>query len=83
MAERQMTDVDQVARDNATKAISLIEKHEVVCTERQGHIIENLRDLKTGVEGLYRRFWAAALGIITLLIGALGSLLYLILSRPA
>lgn len=77
-----MTDVDQFARDTSNRAISLIESHERVCTERQGHIIESLRDLKTGVEGLYRRFWAAALGIITLLIGALGSLLYLIITKP-
>ena len=76
-----MTEVDQLARDTANKAISLIETHEQVCTERQGHIIENLRDLKRGVEGLYRRFWAAALGIITLLITALGSLLYLIIGK--
>lgn len=78
-----MTDVDQFARDTSNRAISLIESHERVCTERQGHIIESLRDLKTGVEGLYRRFWAAALGIITLLIGALGSLLYLIITKPS
>jgi hypothetical protein len=77
-----VTDVDQVARDTSNRSISLIESHERVCTERQGHIIESLNDLKRGVEGLYRRFWAAALGIITLLIGALGSLLYLILIKP-
>jgi hypothetical protein len=76
-----MTEVDQQARDSANKAIALIETHERVCTERQGHIIENLRDLKTGVEGLYRRFWAAALGIISLLLGACGALFYLILTR--
>jgi hypothetical protein len=72
--------VDQSARDNANKAISLIETHERVCTERQGHIIDNLRDLKTGVEGLYRRFWAAALFIISLLLSACGALIYLVLA---
>jgi hypothetical protein len=76
-----VTDVDQLARDTANEAIALIEKHESVCTERQGHIIENLRDLKRGVEGLYRRFWAAALGIITLLLGTLGALIHLIITR--
>lgn len=76
-----MTEVDQVARDTSNKAIALIESHEKVCTERQGHIIAGIADLKRGVEGLYRRFWAAALGIIALLIGALGPLLYLLLTR--
>lgn len=74
-------EVDQTARDSANKAIALIETHERVCTERQGHIIDNLRDLKTGVDGLYRRFWAAALFIITLLISACGALIYLVLER--
>lgn len=73
--------LDQTARDIANKAVSLIEKHESVCAERQGHIIDNLADLKRGVEGLYRRFWAAALGMISLLIGACGALFYLILTK--
>ena len=77
-----MNETDQLARDSSNRAIALIESHERVCTERQGHIIESLRDLKTGIEGLYRRFWATALGIITLLLGALGSLLYLIITKP-
>jgi phage terminase large subunit len=38
--------------------------------DRYEHIIENLGELQRGVEGLYRRFSAAALGIITLLISA-------------
>ena len=76
-----MTDADHVARDSANRAISLIEAHERICTERQGHILANLTDLKRGVEGLYRRFWLAALSIISLLTGACGALLYLILNR--
>jgi hypothetical protein len=76
-----VTDTDQLARDTSQRAISLIESHERVCTERQGHIIESLNDLKRGVEGLYRRFWAAALGIITLLLGTLGALIHLIITR--
>lgn len=66
--------IDQTARDIANKAVALIEKHEGVCAERQGHIIVNLQDLKHGVEGLYRRFWAAALGIIVLLLTIVGKL---------
>ena len=76
-----MTEVDHVARDSANRAISLIEAHERICSERQGHIIQNLSELKRGVEGLYRRFWTVAVGVITLLISACGGLIYLILTR--
>jgi hypothetical protein len=76
-----MTEADHVARDNANRAISLFEAHERICSERQGHIIQNLSELKRGVEGLYRRFWAVAVGVITLLISACGGLIYLILTR--
>lgn len=75
------TETDQFARDTSNRAIALIESHEKVCTERQGHIIESLNDLKRGVEGLYRRFWATALGIITLLLGTLGALIHLIITK--
>lgn len=72
-----MTDPDQVARDIANKAIAKIEAHEMVCAERQGHIILSLQDVKRGVEGLYRRFWAAAIGIIICLLGVCGFLIKL------
>lgn len=71
-----MTDTDQVARDNANKALASIEAHERVCTERQGHIIEGLAELKLSVRGLYSRFWAAALSIIGFLISISGVLLW-------
>lgn len=76
-----MTEADHIARDSANRAISLIEAHERICSERQGHILENLSELKRGVEGLYRRFWAVAVGVIALLISACGGLIYLILTR--
>ena len=76
-----MTEADHVARDTATRAISLIEAHERICSERQGHIIQNLSELKRGMEGLYRRFWSVAVGVIALLISACGGLIYLILTR--
>lgn len=69
-------DVDQFARDNATRSIALIEAHERVCTERQLHIIASLLELKRGVEGLYRRFWVAAIGIIMLLLSISGALFW-------
>lgn len=71
-----MTEVDQVARDLSNRAIALIDTHERVCTERQIHIIDNLHDLKRGVEGLYRRFWVAAIGIIMLLLTICGTLFW-------
>ena len=76
-----MTEADHIARDSANRAISLIEAHERICSERQGHIIENLSELKRGVEGLYRRFWAVAVGVIALLISACGGPIYLILTK--
>lgn len=51
-----MTEADHVARDNANRAISLIEAHERICSERQGHIIQNLSELKRSVEGLIAAF---------------------------
>lgn len=73
-------EADQVARDSANKAISLIEAHERVCTERQGHINANLQDIKRGVEGLYRRFWLAATGAISLLLIVCGVLVRIMLT---
>lgn len=73
--------LDQTARDTANNALAAIEGHEKVCTERQGHIMENLRDLKRGVEGLYRRFWAAAISSIAMLLTACGALIYLVLNK--
>ena len=55
--------------------------HERICSERQRHIIQNLSELKRSVEGLYRRFWSVAVGVIALLISACGGLIYLILTR--
>jgi hypothetical protein len=76
-----MTEADHVARDSANRALSLIEAHERICSERQGHIIANLAELKRGVDGLYRRFWTVAVGVIALLVSACGGLIYLILER--
>jgi len=78
--------VDQVARDNAMKALALIDAHERICTERskeaqtwRSSTTDKLdgmfSTLNTGhkqitksVDGLYARFWAAALSIISLLV---------------
>ena len=76
------TEADQVARDIANSAMNAIETHEKVCAERQLHIIETLRELKDGVAGLYRRFWVAAIFVISTLFSVCGGLIYLILSKP-
>jgi len=76
-----MTELDQVARDIAKDALARIETHEAVCAERQGHIIQGIQELKRGVEGLYRRFWGIAVGVVTLLLSACGALLYFVLTR--
>lgn len=69
---------DQMARDDATRALMLIEGHERVCAERHSHVLEGLHDVRGGVEGLYRRFWFAALSCISLLLTICGSLFFLV-----
>ena len=76
-----MTEIDQVARDSANRALLSIAAHEQVCAERQGHILQGLGELKQDVRGLFLRFWVAAITLITILLSVCGSLIYLILSR--
>ena len=76
-----MTEIDQVARDAANRALLSIAAHEQVCAERQGHILQVLGELKQDVRGLFLRFWVAAVTLITILLSVCGSLIYLILSR--
>ena len=76
-----MSEIDQVARDAANRALLSIAAHEQVCAERQGHILQGLGELKQDVRGLFLRFWLAAITLITILLSVCGSLIYLILSR--
>ena len=76
-----MSEIDQVARDAANRALLSIAAHEQVCAERQGHILQGLGELKQDVRGLFLRFWVAAITLITILLSVCGSLIYLILSR--
>lgn len=73
--------VDQVARREATQALANIQGHERVCAERYGNITANLGDLKRGVEGLYRRFWIAAISTISMLATACASLVYMVVTK--
>ena len=74
-------EIDQTARDAATRALLSISAHEQVCAERQGHIIQSLAELKQDVRGLFLRFWVAAISLITLLLSVCGSLIYLIIAH--
>jgi hypothetical protein len=76
-----MTEIDQVARDAANRALLSIAAHEQICAERQGHILQGLGELTQDVRGLFLRFWVAAVTLITILLSVCGSLVYLILSR--
>jgi hypothetical protein len=76
-----MSEIDQVARDAANRALLSIAAHEQVCAERQGHILQGLGELKQDVRGLFLRFWVAAITLITILLSVCGSLIYLILSK--
>lgn len=78
-----MSEIDQVARDAANRALLSIAAHEQVCAERQGHILQGLGELKQDVRGLFLRFWVAAVTLITILLSVCGSLIYLILSRAS
>jgi len=63
---------DQMARDTAQKAISLIESHEQVCAERQGSIIRRLVD----IEKLLSRGMVITVGAMgTLIVTLLGLLM--------
>lgn len=66
LGEQFMSQVvyDQLARDQAAKAISMIQGHEQVCAERQGNIIRRL----VGIEKMLGR------GMV-LTIGAMGSMI--------
>lgn len=88
--------VDQVARDNAMKALALIDAHERICAERdkEAHTwrdstTEKLdgmfstlnaghKQISKSVDGLYARFWAGALSIISLLVALVA---YLVQNR--
>ncbi|HKX36122.1 MAG TPA: hypothetical protein VJM79_05580 [Rhizorhapis sp.] len=78
-----MSEIDQVARDAANRALLSIAAHEQVCAERQGHILQGLGELKQDVRGLFLRFWVAAITLITILLSVCGSLIYLILSKAS
>lgn len=73
--------VDIMARKDAAAALSDIRSHERICAERYGNITTNLGDLKRGVEGLYRRFWIAAISTISMLATACFALIYMVINK--
>jgi hypothetical protein len=71
-----MTDgCDQLARDTANAALARIDKHEDVCAERWRESRENHLAIRKGIEGLYNRFWLAALAVIGILLSTSGYLI--------
>jgi len=73
--------LDQPARDSAADALAKIAKHEAVCAERYSQVAENLAALRTGVEGLYNRFWLAAISCISLLLMGCGVLIRILIMK--
>ena len=73
--------IDQKARDLAQSAASAIDSHERVCIERWGSAMSTMNDIKRGMDGLYTRFWVAALSTISMLTGACATLIYIVI-RP-
>lgn len=71
--------VDQVARDDAKRALAMIVAHERVCEERartadiwrQGMTVQ-LAGIGGDIKGLYSRIWTAACSIIGLLLAIVG-----------
>lgn len=73
------SEADYVAREIANKAIDRIEGHEKICAERQTNIINSLSAVQRGVDRINGRLWAAAVGIISMLVIACGALVFFIL----
>lgn len=67
--------IDYEARGLAREAATLIASHERVCTERWGQARASSEELKKAINGLFRHMWAAAVGIITMLLTIIGWLL--------
>lgn len=63
--------IDQVARDGATEAKSLLSAHERVCAERQGNIIARLAKMEKMMGGGFKWLVAVMGSIILALLGML------------
>jgi hypothetical protein len=73
--------IDQKARDMAQAAASAIDSHEKVCIERWGAAMATMKDIKKSTDGLYTRFWVAAVSTITMLAGACLTLIYMVIHQ--
>lgn len=76
------TSVDQVARDNAARALAMILAHERICEEREkasvswrSHVAEKLDGINANIKALYNRNWVVACSAIVLLLGVCGYLI--------
>ncbi len=73
--------IDQRARDMAKAAQNQIQSHEAACEIRDGHKLVVLEEIKDKLDGLYSRFWVAALSTIGMLTTACSTLIYMVVSR--
>lgn len=60
----------------AQAAHGRIDGHEALCTERWTQSASALTRIEHGVAGLYRRWWQLAAAVIVLLLGMVGTALY-------
>lgn len=73
--------IDQRARDMATAATSQIQSHEKECALRWAGSMSALLKIERGMDGLYTRFWVAAVSTITMLTTACATLIYMVIDK--
>lgn len=66
-----------MADDSAREALARLEGHERLCTERWEQSRLSMMRIERGVSGLYKRWWQLAVGVIVILLGMVGSALWL------
>jgi len=78
----KVPNIDQIARDIAQKAVSMIEAHERVCAERAHNMDATLTEVDTklteissAVAGLYTKWWTASVAGIAILLTVIGYLI--------
>lgn len=60
----------------AKEALVKIESHENYCSKQNMVLLEELREIKTTIRGLYGRWWALAVASVAVCGGALAALIY-------
>ena len=60
----------------AQSALGRLDGHEKLCAERWTQSATALARIEHGVAGLYRRWWQLAVAVIVILLGMIGTALY-------